>query len=434
MDPGKPRETHTFMMGPPGATTGGLVKGEKGRPIAGATVRILGASDGGAEANDFAHFDLKVKTDAQGRWTCAGLPKTWTWINVSASHPDYVGTLVAGNFQKTTDEQLRGRTAVTELTEGIAIHGQVLNEQGKPLAGARVGLGADRRIAQRFHPSTTTDTNGRFEFGRVVPLGLQVVTAQAADHAPDVKQVSVSGPGPIDVEFRLGPPRSFRGRLVDSKGKPMPGAIVQAFNWRGHSSIDWQTQTDQEGRFAWRSAPPDVVSYNILKLGFMPIRQRWYQASEREHVITLNRPLRIRGSVVDRVSGKPIDEFTVMPATVWIMDFTAGNALFKKNHEEAKRRAMANPPWRHADAKAFRNGHYELEFPEPRDAYFLRVEAPGYQPAVSRAFEASEGEKICDFKISQGTSLSGKSSATWPCTRLRSDGRRGDIVAAGFCP
>ena len=138
---------------------------------------------------------------------------------------------------------------------------------------------------------------------------------------------------------------------------------MQAFNWRGHSSVDWQTRTDAEGRFAWRDAPSDVVSYNILKPGFMPVRRRWYKASDQQYRITLNRPLRIRGSVVDQKTGKPIDGFTVVPALIAIWDSTGGDPLFARSVQESRRQAMANPPFKRAWAKTFRDGQYEFEFP-----------------------------------------------------------------------
>ena len=208
------------MLEPPATTTGGLVRDENGRPIAGASVRILGSCEN-PDTKDFADFDLKVKTDTQGRWTCSELPKSWTWINVLASHPDYIDTLVDGHFDSPTTEQLRGQSVVTMLSRGVPIQGRVVDERGEPLAAARVGLGADRRIGQRFHPSTTTDADGRFKFGAVVPAGVQIMTAQAAGHAPLLKQITVAGPAPVTVEFRLGSAQSFRGQVVDPRGKPL---------------------------------------------------------------------------------------------------------------------------------------------------------------------------------------------------------------------
>ena len=65
------------------------------------------------------------------------------------------------------------------------------------------------------------------------------------------------------VELRLGPGHLIRGRVINPEGKPLDGVTVQAMDWKRHSSLDWMTKTDAQGRFTWDSAPegtgiPDV--------------------------------------------------------------------------------------------------------------------------------------------------------------------------------
>ena len=48
---------------------------------------------------------------------------------------------------------LKAKKAETILEEGVALLGRVVDDQGRPLAGAKVGLGADRQIMQSGFPS-----------------------------------------------------------------------------------------------------------------------------------------------------------------------------------------------------------------------------------------------------------------------------------------
>ena len=47
-------------------------------------------------------------------------------------------------------------------------------------------------------------------------------------------------------------------------------------------------------------------------------------------------------------------------------------------------------------------GRYTTRFDEPCEAFFVRVEAPGYQPADSRAFRSTEGSQTFDFALRRG--------------------------------
>ena len=57
----------------------------------------------------------------------------------------------------------------------------------------------------------------------------------------------------------------LRGRVVNREGKPLDGVTVQAMNWKGHSSLDWTTKTDAEGRFTWDSAPAEPVLLTLTR-------------------------------------------------------------------------------------------------------------------------------------------------------------------------
>ena len=86
-----------------------------------------------------------------------------------------------------------------------------------------------------------------------------LLAVRAAGYAPELVSVKIR-PGLPPVEFRLGPGRTIRGRVLDDRGRPVSGATVAAYRWRGHETLEWLSQTDAEGRFRWDDAPSDAVS------------------------------------------------------------------------------------------------------------------------------------------------------------------------------
>ena len=52
-------------------------------------------------------------------------------------------------------------------------------------------------------------------------------------------------------------------------------------------------------------------------------------------------------------------------------------------------------------------GAYTAAFDEPNDTMYVKVEALGYKPAVSRAFRPHEGAQRFDFALERAETLSG---------------------------
>ncbi len=297
-----------------GTTIGGLIRDEQGRPVSGATVFLLVPSanrDGEPRASI---WDYPARTDEQGRWRCDVMPAEMDDVWIRLAHPDFISDDMYGMTPKPTIAQLRDRGGVMVLKKGLTVRGRVVDAgSGAPIEGAEVAQGRDRFGSH--YPETKADADGRFEFRNVKP-GELVLTVKAGGHAPDLKVVTVAADAE-PVEFRLGPGRTIRGRLVDPQGRPVPGAFVAADTWRGFRSLMWRVDTDKEGRFRWDEAPPDAVLVDMGKQGFLSVRRRSMTPSDDESTITMPRPLTIRGAVVDARTGKPIDAFTLVPGINW---------------------------------------------------------------------------------------------------------------------
>ena len=154
----------------PGSTIGGMVQDEQGRPIAVADVRVSVPSSGRAKAGEpriRVHLDYRGKTDKSGHWRCDEVPAQLDSVMLSISHPDFadegrrrnVSPFIRAARQLT---ELRGRTYVTTLKEGVTVRGRVRDNDGKAIEGARVTL-ANSSTGR----STTTDAEGRFELAHL---------------------------------------------------------------------------------------------------------------------------------------------------------------------------------------------------------------------------------------------------------------------------
>ena len=371
----------------------GSVKTRDGKAVAGATVIIM-ARAGADSSPDWSYVpDVKVTTDTEGRWRFNEMPSGWSRVYINVTHPDYVPTFMQRDVPTPSDLMLKARKAEMILDEGVALAGRVVDDQGRPLAGAKIGLGADRRIMQSDFPSVATDAEGRFRFGHV-PAGTQTVTAQSPGRAPELADVVVAQ-GMKPVEFRLGPGHLIRGRVVNPQGKPLDGVTVQAMNWKGHSSLDWTTKTDAAGRFTWDSAPAEPVLLTMTRPGYTMVGQREFQADKGETNVTMYPPLRVRGKVTDARTGQPIERFTVVH----------GNYYRFSNRDGALR----NVNWeRGGPAADFTGGKYEVEYSHPLvAAVAVRIEAKGYKPATSEPFKMEAGDVAFDARLEPGVGPSG---------------------------
>jgi RNA polymerase sigma factor (sigma-70 family) len=392
-EPGAPAipSEHTIEM-ESGITIGGTVKTRDGKAVAGATVIIMARA--GADASPEWSYvpEIMVATDSEGRWRFSEMPSGWRNVYIRVAHPDYIPTSMQADVPAPSDLMLKARKAELVLDEGIALAGRVADETGRPLAGANVALGTDRRIAQRGFPSVATDAVGRFRFDHV-PSGTQTVTAQSPGRAPELADVVVA-PGMQPVEFRLGPGHVIRGRVLSPDGKPLDGVTVQAMNWKGRSSLDWTTKTDAAGGFVWDSAPAEPVRLTLTKPGYTMVGQREFQADKGETSVTMYPPLRVRGKVTDATTGRPIARFTV-----------ANGSYYRSANESG---AFRNVNWHNGPRIDFTGGRYEVEHSHPLvAAVAVRIEAKGYKPATSEPFRMEAGDVAFDARLEPGVGPSG---------------------------
>ncbi len=365
--------TFTLAMAP-AAPMGGLVKDEDGRPVLGAKVSPLLAGSLGEPGRAQIRI-AEVLTDASGHWTCPSIPAGYDGaqvVGIRIRHPDFQTSSVHGDEFK----EAIGPNGTVVLRRGIGVTGRVVDLEGRPLRGARVGAGRDWFGSDP--PIVETDGNGRFRLGHLRP-GETMIIVQAKRHSPELIRLNARA-GLPPVEFQLGGARTIQGRVVDRDGKPLPGIQVAVVFWRGRQTLDWKAETGIDGRFRWEDAPREEVWVNAHGSGFITVQNRVVPATEPETIIKLARTLLVTGTVADFQTRKPIESFTLTPGT----ELPDGSITY----------------WHKSRSRRHDGGRYEVRFKAPEEhGHLLRIEANGYAPAISRPIADEEGNTRIDFEL-----------------------------------
>jgi RNA polymerase sigma factor (sigma-70 family) len=369
----------------PAESIGGVVRDEQGRPVAGVRVAPLIWTSSAEVRYIQEEFEEPAPaiTDDQGRWRCEGMPGgiDRSRVSINFRHPDFENVNLPTG--RALDDVSSGKATV--LPRGLELAGRVEDPAGRPIAGARVVRGSDRTGGEI--PRAETDANGRFLFSHV-PAGATVLTVQAVGFAPGLEKVVVQ-PGLAPVAFRLARGRNIEGRVVDAKGKPLPGASVLVDGWRGERTLEHNMTTGEDGDFRWTDAPPDSFWINVSRDGYLRSDRREVAPAGGELTITLVRQLTVRGTVVDAETRHAIQSFTLVPGMESGANFS--------------------PYWDRAAARQVRRGRYEIQFDDStrQQGRRLRVEADGYMPAVSRVIHDDEDNPVVSFILRKGAGISG---------------------------
>jgi RNA polymerase sigma factor (sigma-70 family) len=155
-------------------------------------------------------------------------------------------------------------------TAGADLTGVVTDEEGRPVAGARVWLReGDARDRLR---SAATDPRGEFQF-RGVPAGYLTLAAGAKGRSFAALQYSLQpGQEAARVTLVLAPPEELRLEVKGEDGRPVPGALLSSLSWKAARS-DWcwlppavfrdaglaEPVADREGRLTVPALPRGVV-------------------------------------------------------------------------------------------------------------------------------------------------------------------------------
>ena len=392
---------------------GGTIVDESGEPIPEVALQVQYWGPGkGKAAGDDPHIRPNIvastTTDMSGNWKLDTFPDGLvdeTQLYIHVYHPDFVsdhhrrGFLENPVLPRPLIANLYDQTAIMTMRKGESFTGRVVDEDDRPIVDASIHL-RENYWNETNGARAKTDEDGQFRISGIEtsPPGeprripgfdesLLTLTIEAAGYAPELVKVNdLSKP----ALTRLSPGNTTTIRIVDDTGKPLEGAYIQARKWRDQNHrIHVVAKSDQEGRIELTDLPLDEVLCDFGKQGFMNIDHYSLKPQDEEILITLRDPVKVIGSVVDKVTGKPLDMFTMTQG----IDYEDGRNTHWLNYREGK----------------FTNGRYETEFNQVF-AYRVRVEAEGYMPAESRIFKPHDpdaGVLTWDFELEKADPVVG---------------------------
>lgn len=283
------------------------------------------------------------------------------------------------------------------LNAGEHVSGCVRDEAGQPIANAvvrlhdRAGTWEFERAEDRLH--RTTDHAGRYAFGHVSPGGytLTIHAAGFGRCAPEQIEIE-AGIASTGREHVLAAAEPLAGRVFDDSGRPVAGARVWARDRQRRSSNN-TVLSDQEGSFTFDALLPGTYYVTTAKPGWLSTRPVECATNSSGNDLRLERGTTVRGRVVDDVTGRPVEEFSIR---------------LRIPSEEPTGRPLPGSELavRHPD------GEYELSGLQRWGASQLRIEAlaPGYARGICAPFTMGLATVVdgVEVRMRRGATLRGR--------------------------
>lgn len=373
-------------------TVGGVLVDEDGKPVKDAVVVPRVRPIQRPEDSQSVGGGRSCTTDAEGRWIFCSIPASYKDLNLEIMHPDFMA------FRPTvsTADYLVQKDATPEKTltlpRGRTVMGTTTDSDGKPIVGAVV-----RTIFLNDKRETKTDENGVYRLAGV-PVGEMNLVVTSPQKAPGLKRMDVMPEMPQEisnVDFRLEPGGIVRLHVVDIEGNPCPKASISFGDWlgefRGFALSVPNTETDDQGRWTWNEAPRKEFTIDVYKTGKRTARVK-IAPREEPYTITMKPPFEMTGNVTDEVTGKTIENYTLVPA--WI---SPGNYYPDGKYTGD----IVN--WVRNSSQNVTMAEYRFTTTDnTTKAYRIRIEAPGYLAAESRDILPDEVNVRIDFKLKKG--------------------------------
>jgi RNA polymerase sigma factor (sigma-70 family) len=199
-----------------------------------------------------------------------------------------------------------------------AIGGVVRDEQGRPIAGVTVKPmiftrhGSDIRPTRETfeQPKTVrTDAQGRWRW-ETLPAGIEPDRVSFQFSHPDYPRLDLPTDKGLEIIRRDGvtilrPGMEVSGRVVDSAGKPIPGARILRGETRFGGDVA-RAETDADGRFRFLQVPAGAAVLTIQAPGHAPdLKKVDVRPGLAPIASRLEKGRMIRGHVVNR-KGEPL--------------------------------------------------------------------------------------------------------------------------------
>jgi len=227
----------------------GTVRDDVGNPLAGVKIQVIPSVHGG------------VSTDTDGKFAMSWDSALWKWGDTRSV---LVARDLAHNLAETVEVDERTDNLDLRLRPAGILTGTVLNQEGKPLPGARLLvnlLQSERGMPSGLVEQATAGANGTFEIKGIPPGRRYEITAMADGYG--TQEVDVYTSNRADDRQDLGQFRlpwanlSISGVVVDSQGQPVEGARVSIVD--GSLPPRGSVQTNGDGKFVLTGVPAGSI-------------------------------------------------------------------------------------------------------------------------------------------------------------------------------
>lgn len=291
-----------------GLTITGRVLSPDGQPVEDASVHLVSAGLPGAFGT----------SDPQGRFSLGELGEGTYSLYVS--HDEYPG-VEYGEVEVERDRPLD--EIEIRFLKAAFISGRVTDNEGVPIR-ARVSIQyLDGEVGTVVGGQTwsgpihvsfgsgagPTDEDGSYTTTPLLPGRYEISAAEPSHYDAEPQVVELAeGERRLGVDFSLKKKEGvLAGRIVDPDGRPVAGAQLR-LDVAG--SLYVYVSTKEDGTFIHEGVAPGRIKVKVEAQGY-PGKEIKVAAPARDIVIELDRGGTIAGRVVNRLTGEPIEKFTL---------------------------------------------------------------------------------------------------------------------------
>lgn len=286
-----------------GFTISGIVVDKDGKPVQSAYVNGYAQSNfgGGSQTRD------SEQTTTTGQFTLAGFESGQT-VQVSAYK--------SGLASKERENIEIGERSVDGIrlvmVPGASISGTVVDANGRSVSNGEItytkiaGDGGRHSFMDNF-------SNGTFELGQLSAGTYEIRPGGYNQRSNDdaVKITVAEGEEKTGVRLVMTAKANMEiaGRVLDESRRPIAGATITT--WQ---SIQQRTRTDDEGRFRVAGLAEGSHSLQVTHDDYTQSNNQ-VEAGNENMEIVLQRAGIVRGVVVDRGTGRPVQNFELLIST-----------------------------------------------------------------------------------------------------------------------